>query len=259
MRRRVWCETLPYDELTRPAVVGLVARHGIDLLLSVRPWQLAEVGDVVRRYRDAGVFVGVWPMLADEDGRWASAASAEAFITFADQLVASVPFADEVIVDLEPPYAELVKWKNGRPTWRQTPSPGSYRAARTAFADAAARWAGARRVTTAVLPLLALEVRGEWLQRVVGTPASRLPVARHSVMAYTSLFEGWSRGLVGRRRAELLLGACAQLARLTFGHRAALSIGAVGSGAFEDEPAYRDVRELARDVAIARAAGIEEL
>src|SRR5262249_46470035 len=77
--------------------------------------------------------------------------------------------------------------------------------------------------------------------------------------AYTSLLEGWSRGLVDRRRAEALLGACARLARRRFGDRAGLSLGAVGAGAFGNEPAYRTVDELARDVAIARRAGIEEL
>ena len=78
-------------------------------------------------------------------------------------------------------------------------------------------------------------------------------------MAYTSLFEGWSRGLVDRRRAEALLASCARLSRSRFGERAALSLGTVGPGAFGDEPSYRDPGELARDVLIAKTSGIEEL
>jgi hypothetical protein len=259
VRRRVWCETVPFDELIRPAVVDLVARHRLDLLLAVRPWQLAEVGDVVRRFRDRGVFVGVWPMLADGDGRWVNARSTPAFIPFADALVDAVPFADELILDLEPAKAQLEKWKEWRPTWRQTPSPGRYREARDALAEATHRWHQSRRLTTAVLPLLAFELRGEWMQRAVGTPATPLDVDRHSVMAYTSLIEGWSRGLVNRRRAEAVLAVCARLARVRFGGRAALSLGTVGVGAFEDEPSYRSPDELARDVAIAAGAGIDEL
>jgi len=259
VRRRVWCETVPYDELVRSPVVALVARYGLDLLLAVRPWQLAEVGDVVRRYRDHGVFVALWPMLADADGRWASAASAPAFIGFTDELLARVPFADELVLDLEPPLAQLAKWKNWRPTWRQTPSPSRYHDARDALVEATERWRRGRRITTAILPLLAFELRGQWIQRAVGTPATPLHVDSHSVMAYTSLIEGWSRGVFDRRRAEVALGMCARLTGFRFGERGGLSLGTVGVGAFEDEPSYRSPEELARDVAIATAARIAEL
>jgi len=259
VRRRVWCETVPYDELVRSEVVELLARRDVDLLLAVRPWQLAEVADVVRRFHDRGVFVAVWPMLADTEGRWVSADSAAAFIDFADAVLAAVPFADELVLDLEPPKATLARWKNWRPTWRQTPRPSRYNEARDSLAEATARWRLGRRVTTALLPLLALELRGQWLQRAAGTPATMLHVDHHSVMAYTSLIEGWSRGLINRRRAETVLAGCARLTKLRFGAAAGLSLGAVGVGAFEDEPCYRDPRELARDVAIATAAGITEL
>jgi hypothetical protein len=256
----VWCETLPYDELTG-SLGARLQRRGIDLLLAVRPWQLPEIAEVVRALQVAGVFVALWPMLADADGRWASAATHVRYIAFADELVARVPFAGELVIDLEPPFAALARWKAGRPTWGASPHPYplAYPLARAALISAVDRWRATRRVTTAILPFLALELRGQWLQRVLGTPTSGLAVARHSVMAYTSLFEGWSRGLVDRARAEALLAACARLMRRRFGDRAALSLGTVGPGAFGDEPSYRTVDELARDVALARAAGIEEI
>jgi len=257
VRRRVWCETLPYDELARSSLAAQLQRRQIDLLLAVRPWQLAEVAEVVRGLQAAGVFVALWPMLADADGRWASAATHLRFIAFADELLARVPFADELVVDLEPPIAALARWKAGRPTWRSSPHP--YPLARRALTAAVDRWRATYRVTTAILPFLAFELRGQWMQRVLGTPTSALVVERHSMMAYTSLFEGWSRGLVDRRRAEALLVACARLARRRFGDRAALSLGTVGPGAFGDEPSYRTASELARDVALARDAGIEEI
>jgi hypothetical protein len=248
----VWCETLAFGDL--PPLVPLLARYRVDLLLAVRPWQLGEVGAVVARARDAGVFVAVWPMLADADGRWASVATAAKLVAFGDELLARAG-ADEIILDLEPPLAQLKKWKDLRPAWTAR---SGYGAAKGTLVDAIARWQP-RRVTTAVMPFLAAELAGEWMQRLLGTPVSELPVARHSVMAYTSLFEGWSRGLVGRRRAELLLAGTARLAQQRFGARAGLSLGTVGTGAFGDEPSYRDVAELARDVAIARRAGIAEL
>lgn len=259
MRRRVWCETVPYDELVRSEVVELLARREIDLLLAVRPWQLGEVAAVVRRFQDRGVFVAVWPMLDDADGRWVNADSAPAFIAFADAVLAAAPFADELVLDLEPAKATLARWKNWRPTWRQTPSPSRYGEARDVLAEATRRWRADRRVTTALLPLLALELAGQWLQRAAGTPATALDVDRHSVMAYTSLIEGWSRGVFDRGRAETALAVCARLTRLRFGAAASISLGAVDVGAFGDEPAYRGPSELARDVAIAGAAGLTEL
>lgn len=259
MRRRVWCETLPFEDVGRPEVKALLARYQLDLLLAVRPWQLAALGELVTSLQDAGIFVGVWPMLADGDGRWASVSSSTKFVALVDDVLAFAPTADELVIDLEPPLRHLEKWKELRPTWRQTPTPNAYRDGRDTLVEATTRWGGARRVTTAVMPLLAVELRGQWLQRALGTPATALEVDRHSVMAYTSLFEGWSRGLVGRRRAELLLAACARLSRLRFGARAGLSLGTVGTGAFGDEPCYRAPAELARDVQLVRNAGIEEI
>jgi hypothetical protein len=237
----------------------LLARYKLDLLLAVRPWDLPAVGELVKRLQGAGIFVGLWPMLADPDGRWASVSSSTKYVALVDDMLAHAPTADELVIDLEPPIWLLERWKDGDPTWRQTPSPRIYRGGRDAMVAATTRWTGERRVTTAVMPLLAVELRGQWLQRMLGTPASALPVERHSVMAYTSLFEGWSRGLVGRRRAELLLAATARLSRRRFGERAGLSIGTVGTGAFGDEPCYREPAELARDVQLARSAGIEEV
>jgi hypothetical protein len=173
-----------------------------------------------------------------------------------EHLLAEVPFADELVIDLEPPFFQLAKWIDARPARLHA---SRYRAARDAYADATRRWHASHRITTAVMPMLAFEVAGQWMQRVLGTPTSALDVDRHSVMAYSSLFEGWSRGVIDRRRAERLLVACARFTRRRFGDRAALSLGTVGAGAFGNEPCYRDARELARDVAIARAAGIDEL
>lgn len=257
MRRRVWCETLSYHELTTGPIAGTLQRYRVDLLLAVRPWHLDQAADVVRRFQDSGVAVAVWPMLPDAEGRWANAANHATFIAFCDRVLAHVPFADELIVDLEPSIADLARWKTRR---LAKPSPRSrYRLVSADLAAAVARWRQVMRVTTAVLPLLALEFRGQWLQWLLGTPMSKLAADRHSMMAYTSLFEGWSRGVVNRSRAEALLVACARSARFRLGDRATISLGTVGPGAFGDEPSYRGPFELRRDVELARAEGIDEL
>lgn len=264
MRRRIWSETLPLADHVQPAVLRALVDANVEVLLAVRPWQLGEVAAIVERVRGAGLVVGLWPMVADDDGRWASVRSLAAFIAFTDALLAAAPACDELVIDLEPPLAVLARWKSLRPagSWSR-----GYSHARASLGEAVVRWRGAgsgqatgtRRVTTAILPLLALEARGEWLQRALGTPATALPVDAHNVMAYSSLYEGWSHGLVGRRGAERLVAITATLTRLRFGARAALSLGCIGSGAFGDEAGYRDIGELERDVAIARAAGITEL
>ncbi len=78
-------------------------------------------------------------------------------------------------------------------------------------------------------------------------------------MLYTSILEGWSRGALRRADARALLGVACREAASRLGERAGASIGAVGPGAFGNEPTYRGVAELADDVAVARAAGVDDL
>lgn len=248
---------LPFAELS-PSLLEKLAVRRIDLLLAVRPWQLPDIASVAERVRSAGVYLGLWPMLGDEHGRWASVRSMVGFVALVDSTLERVPSVDEIIIDLEPPHEVLSQWKALRPAF---PTAQGYREARHALAAAIERWRSSRplRVTTAVLPLLPFELRGEWIQHALGTPATALPVDAHNVMAYSSLFEGWSRGLINRTRAEILLSITARAARWRFGPKAAISIGCTGPGAFGDEPAYRGPDELARDVAIVKRARIHEL
>ncbi len=248
---------LPFDELSRSLLEKLATRH-IDLLLAVRPWQLVEIARVAERVRAAGIYLGLWPMLGDEHGRWASVRSMVGFIALAQAVLERVPDVDELVIDLEPPHEVLARWKALRPA---VSTARGYREARDALTAAIQRWKDDRplRVTTAILPLLPLELRGEWMQRALGTPATTLPVDAHNVMAYSSLYEGWSRGVVNRARAERLLALTARAARWRFGPATAVSIGCTAPGAFGDEPSYRGIDELARDVAIVKRAGIHEL
>jgi hypothetical protein len=100
--------------------------------------------------------------------------------------------------------------------------------------------------------------RATW-QRLLGTPVDALPLATVCTMLYSTLAVGYTRGLLQRRHADALLWECSQRARTRFGARASIALGAIGKGALGDEATYRDVDELRRDVAIARAAGIRDL
>jgi hypothetical protein len=274
---RIYSEMLPYRDLVRPRTLGLLARYDLELVLAVRPWDERVLPDVARAVRDAGVALSVWPMLSDEAGRWASVHNARDFrrltLAIVDSLEAAQARPRDVLFDLEPPFAQarsLVQVAaSGAPEGiARLTSAGLARPPRAAFDAASRTLAGtvnelhARGVATsmAVWPLVALDAPGEqgW-QSLLGTPVDPLGTGHVSVMMYTSILEGWSRGALQRPHTTALLAAATARAVRRWGASAGISLGCVGTGAFEDEPTYRDPSELATDAAVARAAGCEEL
>lgn len=274
---RVYCETLPYDEVTRPRTIALLRRHDLEIVLAVRPWQLPELADVARGLRDGGVLVSIWPMLSDDEGRWASAHNAASFVSFmrrvTDTLVAAGVTPHEVLLDLEPPFvhARALAASGGSDAGAGRGSLGALRPRTTSTAAmdgasaelrAAVAELHARDIATAcaVWPLVALDApdASGW-QSLLGTPVDALATGRVSVMMYTSILEGWSRGTVRRRDATALLAAASARVASRWGVSAGMSLGCVGTGALEDEPVYRAPSELAEDVALARAGGCADL
>jgi hypothetical protein len=217
---------------------------------------------MVRACRDAGVRIGLWPMLAHADGRWPNVHNAELFQPFAERLLAACAAEppDELAIDLEPPIHEfraLVALEGAIVTHMLRRRGVRRGAARFAELLAHLEERGVASVA-AVVPLVLADMDGGGWQRFFGTPIS-LPFSRVSPMLYTSLFEGYSRGVIGRREAVELLDAGARAAVRRFGTRASASLGAVGSGVLGDEPIYRSVDELREDVAVAHLAGIEDI
>lgn len=261
---RIYSEMLPYEDVIRADVVALLRRYEIDVVLAVRPWQIEDLPRVALTLADANVSVAVWPMLADDEGRWASAKNAAAFAKFVRTTVnaldaARAPVA-EVLLDLEPPFAEVRALASHAFGLR----PAAGRAFAGAEAELAAL-AGELRgrgiaVSAAIWPLVALDPPAEsgW-QRILGTPVDALEIDHVSVMVYTSILEGWSRGSLRRKHTLALLDGATRRTMRRWGVRGGVSLGCVGTGAFEDEPIYRSPEELAEDVAIARAAGAENL
>lgn len=280
---RIYCEMLPYEEVARPRTMELLRRHPLELVLAVRPWQLGELPRLARALFDVGVPVSVWPMLADEEGRWANADNARSFVRFVrdttDTLAGAGALPREVLLDLEPPFAHarsLAASAGSQADGTQSRARALFglgaarpRAATAAAMDSASSELGAavsslhaRGVGTAsaVWPLVALDAPHErgW-QTLLGTPVDALATRRVSVMVYTSILEGWSRGAVRRHDATALLSAASERVTSRWGARAGVSLGCVGTGALVDEPVYRDPSELAEDVALARAAGVRDL
>lgn len=265
--RRIWCETLPYAHLRRPEVLRLLGARQLQLLLAVTPDRAADLPVTMAACRDAGLSVGLWPMLGRSEGRWPSAANLPSFRDFTlrclDALAAHRLRPAVLAVDLEPPIGELDALLHGRiwPAWRWARRRDVGRAA-TALAAFVEEVHGRDLVTlAATLPTLVTDParsdRG-W-QRALGTPVNGVPFGHVSPMMYTSLVEGCSRGLLRRRDTVALLAATARAAVSRWGPRASLSLGCVGAGILGDEPTWRSVEELAEDVGQARTAGVDDL
>ncbi len=264
-RRRIWSELVPYDELCSKKVLELLRDRGIGMLVAVTPDIADGAPKVVRACRAYGVSVGLWPMLHQAQGRWPSSFNAKAFVAFVDELLAELTaeeLPDELAIDLEPPIADLrglMRLQHGaayRLAMRQRPADSI-----ECYRDLLLRLRG-RSISTlaAAFPLvLADDQEGRGWQHLLGTPVDAIGVDCVSTMAYSSLLEGYSAGLLRRQDALALVGACAVATRRRYGTRACVSLGATGSGALGDEPTYRSERELAEDVAATRAAGIDDI
>src|SRR5262249_37762416 len=105
--RRIWSETLPYATLREARVIKLLRRYELGVHVAVRPWTLNELPSTWRALRDEGLEVGLWPMLGDAEGRWASARNAEAFAAFTRRVAEKMEEPGEVVVDLEPPIEQV--------------------------------------------------------------------------------------------------------------------------------------------------------
>lgn len=264
-RRRIWSELLPLEEVRAPRVLALLGRYGLELAVAVRPETAAGLPELMRAAAGAGVPVVLWPMIADADGRWASADNAPHFQTFVSRIVGSLDGAGiaarEVVLDLEPPFP-LVQpalqdlgalWRLLRRDAGPDAGAAAYRAMVAALA------AGGVEVTATITPLLLLDGAGRGWERTLGTPVLGVGWGRVNVMIYTSLLEGWSRGLLRRADALALLRLGCRAAERRFEAAGGVSLGVVGVGALGDEPVYRDVSELREDVAAAVAAGVDDL
>jgi hypothetical protein len=268
-RRRVWCETLPLDRLESRDVLALLRRYDLEVLLAVTPETRSGAARAFRALEDHGVHAALWPMIGDEDGRWASATTLAAYTAYVDAVTLGLEREGvrprEIAFDLEPPFLAAKAASHGAiagPVRTAMRLRGAYADAHVSLARTVDRLGAALEISCAAVPLVLLDGddrRAPLYQSLLGTPVDGVAFGAVSIMAYTSMLEGWSRGLLDRRASLGVLGECARLAKARYGPRASLSLGTVGTGAFHDEPTYRDPRELAEDVAVARAFGVDDL
>lgn len=259
MRAHVFSEFTPFDALTSRETTRALARAKLAVYVALQPSQRDRAGVVIGRLRDAGVEVGLWPLLENRDGRWANVWNGARFAAFCrglfDELDAVDLLPDELLIDLEPPIDGIKRLLDRRLPRRRPADP-----------DGRGQLASLTREVSAAMPVVATVAPfvcgrgGRGWQRALGTPLDGLTLERIYVMAYTSMFEGLGRGAgLVRADAEALLGVWGRGAVDAFGHRAGIAVGVVGTGALGDERTYRGAAELARDVAIARASGCGNL
>lgn len=253
-------------------MTALLSRHGLELLLAARPHERDALTPTLGALADQGIPVALWPMLEDHDGRWPSARNADLFDRYVRELLEELrPVRgafSAIVFDLEPSFAETKAWiarlRGELPTGRHSYKPGRHLAHATGVLSSLSqhlRDEGLGVYAAAVPMILSDEAPpapGGW-QRWMGTPVDALRWDHASVMVYTSIFEGWSRGVLRRADAVALMASCCRATAKRFGAVGGVSLGAVGIGALGDEPVYRGPEELARDVAVARACDIDDL
>lgn len=267
VRRRIYAEDVPGPELWAPRTQQLLRQHNLGLVFSVRPWTLEEAPKVVKACRDNGVSVSVWPMLRDEDGRWANARNIVLFSDLVHRLMDALgpPSAlpHELLVDLEPSVDPLrALLAHGAKALRHLPlrEPPSgvdwqrlVQRFQTLTNDVSSLGIA---VAAAVVPLCVWGEGAPQWERLLGTPVRPIPWDRVETMLYTSMLEGFSKGVLARRDAEALLQQGCDAALRLFGEKASVAFGLLGPGALGGEPIYRDASELRRDVGIALGAKV---
>lgn len=277
-RRRIWCELLPPQELAAPATLRLLERFQLEPILALPPERDGGPSlEALTTLARAGRPFGVWPLLADEHGYWPSVENVAEFqrrVQVVLQQLGQVHLRPHTVaIDLEPPLQRMKPlmyggvsaarglWVEGRRALTPEQKLRQSEAAQALRGIAQQLEAQGIESLAAVLPPVVLDLAGQGstLQTLFGTPVFHPGFQVVSPMMYTTLIrELLPFGHAERARGLLYEGGKILAQRLGPG-RASLSLGLVSPGKLRDEPAYADPSELAKDVAAARATGIDDL
>lgn len=267
IRRRIYSEMLAWDELLSADVLELLSRYSLSLVVAVRPGDMDVLARLLDKTHARGIGACVWPMLSDEEGRWLSCANVRAFERFLEALWESVlsrwPRSMGLLIDLEPPISDVRSFLSGTvlPRMKRSRESRDAEDARDVLSRMLRRFSvRGLEIMGALMPniLFDTDARPVW-QSLMGTPVPAGDFDVLSPMLYTSMMEGYSHGLLGRRDVLALLYLLARRAREQWHERASVSLGVVSTGALGDEPVYRDPSELSADVAAVLAAGIRDI
>lgn len=264
---RVFVETLPLERLDTALMQRI--RGAFDgVVLAVRPRQDVAFERAAGAAFEAGLHVGVWPMLDDGEGRWCNLGNAPTFAAYARQCTARLRAlgpparASSLLLDAEPPFAVMHALAERRvpDAWR------ALRASRQQSERSAHATLDALVTETLALGITVQSAEFPWMvsprsramREWMQVPCFDARVARGS-MLYTSLLEGYSRGLVSRAAALGWLTRSFARAQASVRGPLEAQLGAVGTGALGNEPVYRHAGELRQDLERVLAAGAKRV
>jgi hypothetical protein len=260
-RRLVWSEHLPPAEVAKRETLDLLECYGLEVAVAIRPGDERDLPRLLDEAAARGITVHLWPMLRNEDGRWLSEHNAELFAKFVGRMLESLGDRQpQVVLDLEPPIETMRQWIRHPTRIVGAAAPSRRRPTHVRDVVDALKRQGVE-PWAAVVPLLLADPipgHGGW-HALMGTPVDPQDLSRLSAMLYSSIALGYGRGWLRRADVRSLLFETARACVRRWGPRAGASVGAVGPGALQDERVYDDPSELAEDVGLVRAAGIEDI
>lgn len=276
--RRIFSEFLEPEVLSAPATLALLNKFNLQPLVALGPGAQTEpMARALHALSGTRAGVGIWPLLSDEQGYWPCDDNVAAFSLRLDEALKFAHRAEAtvgtVVVDLEPPLETMQSLFSGGPGSHARTLLGrvvesSRRQSHLRRRAAASEFAQIRRRLQAmdietfatVVPPVLLDVpkgRGVW-QAIFQTPVLEPGWSRVCPMLYTSVIGS----LLGQDDLESARGLSFEFARRTvslFGPASAAALGLAGPGKLGDEPVLSDPLDLARDVGMATAAGIQDL
>lgn len=264
---RVWVEFLAAKELT--GHLDLLARHGVSPCLAVKGWS-PDLAGLLRGCEERGLEPALWPLLPLEEGYFPNEGNLDSFGRLVSKLVEGASRAGVepawMAIDLEPPLDKGMAILRGPPLRRlsrllrwplETLRPERFEAARRTLEGMVRDLRGEGwRTLAAAAPLVLDQPEGTaGLEDLMESPVLGVGFDRVSFMLYSSMVPG----LGGPRGNPAWVHSYAREARRRLGGAAAVSLGVTGRGVLEMETLMGGPEVLARDVAAARAAGVEDI
>lgn len=253
------------DELRGRHLQGALETRGVIPIVAVFPDQLAELPRTLKSLKDAGLTFGLWPMLENDKGRWLSSENVGPFLDFCNRLV-GITFdkgvaPESLVLDVEPPIADMQGWWKPRRNKRSKELAGHALSTHPLGDLKNALNQLEIDLHVAVLPLLALDndkASLGWQSKLKAPNEWNRADVIH-VMTYTTLFRGYSKGLLSRKDALRILDYMCSSSKDLFLERAAMSLGCVGQGALGDEAVFKSPQELAKDVGLVKTKGVSNI
>lgn len=250
-------------EIANTDTLHRLCERKIELIASIFPDTEDQIPTLLERCAKENVAVALWPMLHNTDGRWANTLTMPKYLAMVRrvfQQIHSLP-CTTVFVDLEPPIHLLqAALRSPREAMNWLPLP-NFKEAREQLVQITSEASYyCTSISAAVLPLVLWEKHASdgW-QQVLGIPVDGIPWEHVQVMMYSSLFEGYSKGLVSPHVSEGLVSLAAKYTQKRFGSRGGLSLGVIAPGALGDEQPIQSPTRLLRDITTASAQGLRDI